>query len=127
WKAAKEELRAEEEEEEDAYGSLEKKRQREIEEWRANQVATGAAKDNANFQPLGGDWRERVKKRKKVETTAEETRRTSPKDEAKRKPDLVGLAKGLPSGWQAYWDESSKQVYYGNVLTSETTWTRPKV
>jgi len=27
--------------------------------------------------------------------------------------------------FQAYWDEASKQVYYGNVVTSETTWTRP--
>ena len=61
---------------------LEKKRQREIEvcecrlvclfirvfffscflqslswqEWRAQQIASGEAKANANFQPLGGDW-----------------------------------------------------------------------
>lgn len=26
---------------------------------------------------------------------------------------------------QVYWDESSKQVYYGKTLTSETTWNRP--
>ncbi|CAK9148893.1 unnamed protein product [Ilex paraguariensis] len=59
WKAAKEELHEEEEEEdepENAYEMLEKKRQREIEKWRAKQVASGEAKDNANFQPLGGDW-----------------------------------------------------------------------
>lgn len=28
-------------------------------------------------------------------------------------------------GFQAYWDETSKQVYYGNTITAETTWTRP--
>ncbi|CAI9756991.1 unnamed protein product [Fraxinus pennsylvanica] len=25
-------------------------------EWRAQQIANGEAKDNANFEPLGGDW-----------------------------------------------------------------------
>lgn len=25
-------------------------------EWRAQQIASGEARDNANFQPLGGDW-----------------------------------------------------------------------
>lgn len=75
-------MHEEEEEPEDAYEILEKKRQKEIEvcelwpkffvlfysslsltsfelqlqEWRAHQIATGEAKDNANFQPLGGDW-----------------------------------------------------------------------
>lgn len=28
--------------------------------------------------------------------------------------------------FQAYWDETSKQVYYGNTITAKTTWTRPK-
>ncbi|KAG8385994.1 hypothetical protein BUALT_Bualt03G0102900 [Buddleja alternifolia] len=55
WKAAKEELHEEEEEPEDAHEILEKKRQREIEEWRVHQIASGEAKDNPNFQPLGGD------------------------------------------------------------------------
>lgn len=57
WKAAKEELNdSEEEEEEDDYGVLDRKRRREIEEWKSRQIASGEAKDNANFQPLGGDW-----------------------------------------------------------------------
>lgn len=55
WKAAKEELNDSEEEEED-YGILDRKRRREIEEWKSRQIASGEAKDNANFQPLGGDW-----------------------------------------------------------------------
>lgn len=29
-----------------------------LQEWRAKQIASGEAKDNANFQPLGGDWYE---------------------------------------------------------------------
>lgn len=27
-----------------------------LQEWHAQQIASGEAKDNANFQPLGGDW-----------------------------------------------------------------------
>lgn len=71
----------EESEPENGFEILEKKRQRAIEvcecdfficnlmcqcfpsltilswqEWRAQQIASGEAKDNANFQPLGGDW-----------------------------------------------------------------------
>lgn len=126
WKAAKEELLEEEEELESVYDALERKRQREIEEWRLKQIASGEAKDNANFQPLGGDWREKVRRKRakaaketvgKVEVAIENSNQ--------QKPDIVELAKGLPSNWQAYWDEASKQVYYGNVVTSETTWTRP--
>ena len=29
-----------------------------FQEWHAQQIASGEAKDNANFQPLGGDWYE---------------------------------------------------------------------
>ncbi|XP_015055145.1 formin-binding protein 4 isoform X2 [Solanum pennellii] len=122
WKAAKEELHAEEEEErESALEKLEKKRQREIEEWRAQQIASGEAKDNANFQPLGGDWRERVK-RKRVEKMREAEKQLSEENE---QPDLDVISRGLPSGWKAYWDDSTKQVYYGKAVTSETSWNRP--
>lgn len=126
WKAAKEELHDDEEDEpESAYDILEKKRQREIEKWRKQQIASGEAKDNANFQPLGGDWRERVK-RKRAQLEKED-RKVPSADAAdiNKSPDLGDLSRDLPSGWQAYWDESSKQVYYGNTVTSETTWTRP--
>ncbi|XP_058112812.1 uncharacterized protein LOC131255900 isoform X2 [Magnolia sinica] len=126
WKAAKEELHGDEEDEpENAYEILEKKRQREIEQWRARQIASGEAQDNANFQPLGGDWRERVK-RKRAESTSEAVQ-TPPEASTneKQQPDLIELSKDLPSGWQVYWDESTKQVYYGNTITSETTWTKP--
>uniref|UniRef100_M1B578 Uncharacterized protein n=1 Tax=Solanum tuberosum TaxID=4113 RepID=M1B578_SOLTU len=101
WKAAKEELHAEEEEErESALEKLEKKRQREIEEWRAQQIASGEAKDNANFQPLGGDWRERVK-RKRVEKMREAEKQPSEENE---QPDLDVISRDLPSGWQvSFW------------------------
>lgn len=123
WKAAKEELKEEEKEPKTAYEILEMKRQREIEEWRAQQIASGEAKDNANFQPLGGDWRERVKRRRAQ--LAKESGETSTDGEGKQPPDLDDLSKGLPPGWQVYWDDSSKQAYYGNSVTSETTWIRP--
>ncbi|XP_009387309.2 uncharacterized protein LOC103974258 isoform X1 [Musa acuminata AAA Group] len=126
WKAAKEELHGEEDEEpEDALEILEKKRQKEIEEWRARQIASGEAQDNANFLPLGGDWRERVKRRRaEAKTGPGETVPGAAVNE-KKQPDLAELSRSLPPGWQAYWDESSKEVYYGNSSTSETTWTKP--
>ncbi|XP_042951971.1 uncharacterized protein LOC122289100 isoform X1 [Carya illinoinensis] len=125
WKAAKEELLEDEKEPEDPYEILERKRQREIEEWHARQIATGEAKDNANFQPLGGDWRERVKRRRAQ--LANKAAKTPPEANTggNQQTDLIELSRDLPSGWQAYWDETSKQVYYGNSDTTETTWTRP--
>ncbi|CAA6672425.1 unnamed protein product [Spirodela intermedia] len=57
WKAAKEELHGDEEDEpENAYEILEKKRQKEIEQWKTRQIVSGEAQENANFLPLGGDW-----------------------------------------------------------------------
>ncbi|XBI37130.1 hypothetical protein VPH35_122524 [Triticum aestivum] len=127
WKAAKEELRDEEEEEpEDALEYLERKRRKEIDGWRKQQIASGEAKENANFVPLGGDWRDRVKRKRaeaKKEAKTEPIRAAA--EQHKGEPDLSELSKGFPSGWQAYIDESTKQVYYGNNLTSETTWDRP--
>lgn len=59
WLAAQEELHSSDEEEEDDFDieALEKKRQKEIEEWRHQTLASGGALENANFQPLGTlDW-----------------------------------------------------------------------
>ncbi|KAI3510191.1 hypothetical protein L1887_25722 [Cichorium endivia] len=128
WKAVKEELHEDEEDEEpeNALEALEKKKQREIEQWRAQQIATGEAKENANFQPLGGDWRERVRRKRAKKSMEAEEHQGKGNDVTNQKPDLVQLTKQLPSGWQAYWDEASKQVYYGNSKTSETSWTKPK-
>ncbi|KAF8779135.1 hypothetical protein HU200_002808 [Digitaria exilis] len=133
WKAAKEELHGDDDDDdepESALEALERKRQKEIEEWRKQQIATGEAQENANFVPVRGDWRDRVKRRRaeakkesKDETVAASL--SSAEQHKKRSPDLAQLSKGLPSGWQAYMDESTKQVYYGNSLTSETSWERP--
>ncbi|XP_076884704.1 uncharacterized protein LOC143533973 isoform X2 [Bidens hawaiensis] len=126
WMAVKEELHEDEEDEpENALEVLEKKRQREIEQWHAQQIASGEAKGNANFQPLGGDWRERVRRKRVKKSTQAEEIIANAIEESKQQPDLAELSKRLPTGWQAYWDESSKQVYYGNSKTSETTWTKP--
>ncbi|XP_022847610.1 uncharacterized protein LOC111370144 [Olea europaea var. sylvestris] len=122
WKAAKEELHEEEEEEpENAYEMLEKKRQLEIEEWQALQIASGEAKDNANFQPLGGAWRERVKHKRSQKMNDTEKSESDVATEGNQQPDLAALSRGLPFEWQVYWDDSTKKVYYGNTLTSETT------
>ena len=106
--------------------ALERKRQKEIDEWRKQQIASGEAKENANFVPLGGDWRARVKRRR---AEAKKELKTEPipaaAEQHKGQPDLAELSKGLPSGWQAYIDETTKQVYYGNILTSMTSWDRP--
>lgn len=126
WKAAKEELHGDEDDEpENAYEMLEKKKQREIEEWRAQQIASGEARENANFQPLGGDWRERVKRKRAKSSSDTKQAPSKVTTSEQQQPNLMELSKDLPSGWQAYWDESSKQVYYGHAITSETTWTRP--
>jgi hypothetical protein len=94
WKAAKEELNDSEEEEDDSE-ILDRKRKREIEEWKSRQIASGEAKDNANFQPLGGDWREKVKRKRE---RAEKSQKKDP--EKQQKPDLTKLSANLPSEWQ---------------------------
>ncbi|KAI3699744.1 hypothetical protein L2E82_44237 [Cichorium intybus] len=94
WKAVKVELHKDEEDEEpeNALEALENKKQREIE-----QIATKEAKDNANFQPLGGDWRERVRrKRAKKQWKLKNI----------KERDLVQLTKQLPSRWQKWGKET---------------------
>ncbi|XP_039014110.1 formin-binding protein 4-like isoform X2 [Hibiscus syriacus] len=126
WKAVKEELQEDAKDEpENANEILEQKRKQEIAECYAQQLASGEAKYNANFQPLGGDWREKVKRRRaqKAKESPEASSEALP--DGNQQPDLDELSRGLPAGWQAYRDEASKQIYYVNVNTSETTWIRP--
>ncbi|XP_077237545.1 WW domain-containing protein isoform X2 [Tasmannia lanceolata] len=119
WKAAKEELHGDEDDEpENAYEILEKKRQREIEEWRAQQIASGEAQANANFQPLGGDWRERVR-RKKAGSASEaiQTPQTPPEltVNEKQQPNLVELSKDLPYGWQRTSQKLGRLISGGHI------------
>ncbi|XP_024539755.1 formin-binding protein 4 isoform X1 [Selaginella moellendorffii] len=123
WMAAKQELHESDDEdgEKELYDheAIERKRQREIDDWRREQIASGQALDNVNFQPLGPiDWRDRVKRaRKEGQSKVSST--------SKKHPNLDVLSKGLAPGWKAFYDEKSGDVYYGNLETSETTWDRP--
>lgn len=42
-------------------------------------------------------------------------------------PRVPGGEPPLPLPWQSVWDEESKDYYYWNETTNETTWTRPDV
>ncbi|GAQ86117.1 hypothetical protein KFL_002710120 [Klebsormidium nitens] len=105
---------------------LERQKAAELEEWRRQQIASGEADKNANFAPVEGDWRKRVKKaQKQAEREARQAAAPSVSPPHADKPDLAALAKGLQPGWQPFLDPGSGDVYYGNLRTSETTWTRP--
>ena len=40
-------------------------------------------------------------------------------------PSLDAYNRGLPPGWQAFYDKGSGDVYYGNLKTKQTSWERP--
>uniref|UniRef100_A0A061QH10 Ww domain-containing isoform 1 n=1 Tax=Tetraselmis sp. GSL018 TaxID=582737 RepID=A0A061QH10_9CHLO len=105
--------------------ALERKRLREAEEWRLKQLATGEAAENANFQPLAGDWRQKVKRARREQQRDSTAAAAAAESSASGRPDLAELSRGLPPGWQAMWDKASHEVYYGNLRTGETTWDRP--
>ena len=86
------------------------------------------------LQPLFGDWRQQVKRRRgdadaevpdtaaaAVATTAAAEQRSTAADTSAAAsagpPDLDGLSAGLPEGWRAMWDAGHKRVYYGNLST----------
>ncbi|KAK9818113.1 hypothetical protein WJX72_007317 [[Myrmecia] bisecta] len=132
WQAVRKDLVDEEDEDEvPDPAALERKRLREAEEWRLQQLRAGATPDdNANFQPVAGDWRSKVqsaKKRGKADAKEAAADSESPAGSSKagQKPDLDALSKGLPAGWRAMWDKASGDVYYGNLTTKATSWERP--
>eukprot|EP00898_Chlorokybus_atmophyticus_P002311 jgi/Chlat1/3080/Chrsp21S03385 len=140
WKAVRKEIDPQDEEDEILdEKALERKRMKEIEEWRAEQLRTGEAANNPNFMPVDtSNWRERVKRLKQNKTvpdqkpangTAAVTKAAvtsnADKSTGKVKPDLKALSKGLPPGWQALHDAASGDVYYGNLKTKQTSWERP--
>jgi hypothetical protein len=95
-----------------------------IEEWISQQFRTGEAQSNPNFIPLSVDWRARLSERAEAHRAAAEAAARSAEDASEAKvlhfdsqPDLELLGFGLPEGWQAMWDASSGDVYYGNVST----------
>jgi hypothetical protein len=123
-----------------------------MQEWRSQQLASGGALENANFQPLGTlDWRERVKRAKKAENKAESkadskadkdagasTKPTAAvvagvaNGEMQKRPDLKELSKDLPSGWQVLLTRETGLCHnlilcelssWGNVLHQAVQWT----
>lgn len=99
----------------------------ELQGWHAQQIASGEAEENANFQPLGGDWcvswrqfsvlgawltlyhglilfashhrRERVK-RKRAQVNKEAASTTEESIKGNQQPALAEFSRDLPSGWQ---------------------------
>ena len=63
-------------------------------------------------QPIVGDWRAKVKAAKKAAKKAEKAPQDDPKDRL-----LAEANQGLPSGWRAIRDATSKKIYYGNMVT----------
>ncbi|GAX81343.1 hypothetical protein CEUSTIGMA_g8774.t1 [Chlamydomonas eustigma] len=143
WSSVRKDLEEEEEKlaqmEAESYDpeALERKRQREIEAWKAEQLRSGLAAENANFQPLQVDWRKRFGgggdsskpgKKIKAQLTNASTAQPQVPDFPKRsstKPDLEALSVGLPAGWKAMWEKGSGDIYYENKSTKETSWDRP--
>ncbi|DBB04500.1 TPA: hypothetical protein ACH3X1_012595 [Trebouxia sp. C0004] len=143
WQAVRKDLeeqeaKAEEEQFPDPTAQ-ERKRSEEAEKWRLHQLQAGASsEDNANFQPLAVDWREKLKATRKgskkgpsavsspeaAPPAAPSQAATSPSQPgeaaelgmtADGKPNLGLLSKGLPAGWQAMWDKNTGDIYYGNL------------
>ncbi|GAB4822424.1 hypothetical protein N2152v2_009470 [Parachlorella kessleri] len=122
WQAVQKEAQEREEAEEAAAAveadpqaraqAEEARRAREAEEWRMQQLRAGAVGDNANFAPVVGDWRDKIKQAK-----PERKRKKKAKDAAVESPDLDALSEGLPGGWRAMYDKGSQRVYYGNTKT----------
>ena len=63
------------------------------------------------MQPLTQDWRLKVLAARKA------AQQPTPSASSQAIPDLEDLSRGLPASWQAMWDTSSQQVYYGNTET----------
>lgn len=114
----------------------EKKRLRQAEEWRTEQIRSGAVDANPNFAPVMGNWRERVKKTSNEPPVGTHSHETEKVKELQKEgqdsdsapaniPDLDALSVGLPYGWRAVWDASRDAVYYGNSETQATQWERP--
>ena len=71
-----------------------------------------------NLQPLRGDWRQKVKAAQKLEQKkGQDPVKASKSGGQQKPPDLSKENQGLPTGWQAIWDQASQKVYFGNIIT----------
>jgi hypothetical protein len=151
WATVQKELKEEDDasdEEDEVKG--ERKRLRQAEEWRTEQIRSGAVDGNSNFAPVMGDWRDKIKRRSATPMSEEEkeeekavekngngsgggggeiNKEISIQKEAEAAavtaPDVDALSVGLPYGWRAIYDAASGGVYYGNIETQATQWERP--
>ncbi|KAH7615687.1 hypothetical protein Ndes2526B_g09569 [Nannochloris sp. 'desiccata'] len=125
----------------------EKKRLKQAEAWRTEQIRSGAVDGNPNFAPVMGDWRNKVKNTSVHEGEIEEENEedgvnqggntTLQKEEQIPAPDpallvaaatfdVDALSVGLPPEWRAIYDANTGGVYYGNIETQATQWERPR-
>lgn len=118
--------------------ALEAQRRREAEEWRLQQLRTGAADANSNFAPVMGDWRQQIQQRRGGRGVAAEAAATAASQvdteaaeasagggdggtadaadgDAGGVPDLDALSEGLPGGWRAMWSDAHQRLYYGHL------------
>jgi len=121
--------------------SMEKARKaREQEEWRTQQLREGATEsDNANFQPLQFNWRDRVAASRRAAAasgdalpapSASSSRpsaaaASAPAAESAAEPAPTSAAAPLPGGWKAFWSDEAQAYYYGNLATKQTSWIHP--
>lgn len=69
WQSIQKELDQEERRSSSGEEDREQLSKKGIEEWRHQQLSTGKASKNANFEALPDNWRERLKKRKMMNST----------------------------------------------------------
>ena len=113
---------------------MEAKKAREIEAWRSTRAREGVdGSTNPNFVPVG-DWRAKVaaarREAKLEEFRALRARETATATASRVEHEGETRVKStedatLPSGWRAFVDEGSGEVFYGHVDTKQTQWARP--
>ena len=95
-------------------------------DWRAEQLRTGRADGNPNFEPVAEDWQRRLRAAPpEAPGGPVEGEPWAPPPRA-AVPDLVALAESLPRLWVALWDGASRRVFYAHTTTGETTFLRPQ-
>ena len=104
-------------------------RDTDLDDWRAEQLRSGRAAGNANFEPVAEDWRRRLQPAAPAGGEAGAISAAAPPrppSPPRSVPDLVALSEGLPQQWHALWDSARLKVYYANIDTLERTFARPQ-